>query len=387
MPKVDPETLAIRTRPAAAIRFKRNAIVGLAAAGVGGLTIIAWSALGHHPHIRMAQSDDLSQPAIQRSAALAGLPSTYGAVPKLGPPLPGDLGKPILERQSMTPTTVETEQERAAESARMQQADQARSARESSLLVRAGTSITALASTVPAADANASPSTSSSRSASLDPITDPNAQQQKLEFVDAARADDPVNPHRLTAAPSPYLLSAGSVIAASLITGLRSDLPGMVTAQVTESVYDSPTGRTLLVPQGARLIGKYDSIVAFGQKRALVVWQRLIEPDGTSIELDNMPATDPAGYAGLEDKVDFHTWQLLKGVAISTLLGIGADLQFSGNGGLIEAIRQSGQQNVSRAGDELTAKALDIQPTLTIRPSAPVRLVIDRDLILAPWHI
>ncbi len=194
------------------------------------------------------------------------------------------------------------------------------------------------------------------------------------------------NPYRLTAAPSPYLLSAGSVIAASLITGLRSDLPGIVTAQITENVYDSPTGKILLMPQGARLIGRYDSVVAFGQKRALVVWQRIIQPDGSSIRLDNMPATDPAGYAGLQDKIDFHTWQLLKGVAISTVLGIGSDLAFSGNGGLIEAIRQSGQQNVSRAGDELTAKALDIQPTLTIRPGASVRLIVDRDLILAPWQ-
>ncbi|WP_326521573.1 TrbI/VirB10 family protein [Sphingomonas abietis] len=99
-----------------------------------------------------------------------------------------------------------------------------------------------------------------------------------------------------------------------------------------------------------------------------------------------MPATDPSGYAGLQDKVDFHTWQLLKGVAISTLLGIGSDLQFRGNGGLVEAIRQSATQNVSRAGDALTAKALDIQPTLTIRSGAPVRLVVDKDLILTPWH-
>jgi type IV secretion system protein VirB10 len=381
--KLDPETLAIRARPAAAIRFKRNVIVALAAAGTGGLTIIAWSALGHHPHIRIAQSDDLSQPATQRSTALAELPSTYGAVPKLGPPLPGDLGKPILEHQASTPTAVVTEQERAAEAARMQQADEARSARESGLLVRA-TSSAAASTAAPPADAAASSPAAPTRNASLDPVTDPNAQQHKLNFVGATHADDPINPHSLTAAASPYLLSAGSVIAASLITGLRSDLPGIVSAQVTANVYDSPTGRVLLVPQGARLIGKYDSVVAFGQKRALLVWQRIILPDGSSISLDNMPATDPSGYAGLEDKVDFHTWQLLKGVAISTLLGIGADLQFSGNGGLVEAIRQSGQQSVSRAGDELTAKALDVQPTLTIRPGAPVRLIVDRDLILAP---
>ena len=132
-----------------------------------------------------------------------------------------------------------------------------------------------------------------------------------------------VNPHALVEAPSPYTLMAGSIISASLITGLNSDLPGLVTAQVTENAYDSVTGHILLIPQGSRLIGSYDSVVAFGQKRALLVWQRIILPDGASVRIDNVPATDTAGYAGLSDKVDVHTWQLLKGVALSTLLGCG----------------------------------------------------------------
>jgi type IV secretion system protein VirB10 len=159
----------------------------------------------------------------------------------------------------------------------------------------------------------------------------------------------------------------------------------MVTAQVTERVYDSPTGRILLIPQGARLVGSYDSVVAFGQKRALVVWQRIIMPDGSSLQLDNMPATDPSGYAGLEDKVDFHTWQLIKGVALSTLLGVGAQLQFSGESDLVQAFRESSQQNVSRAGDQLTSRNLQVQPTITIRPGAPVRLVVHKDVVLKPW--
>lgn len=185
---------------------------------------------------------------------------------------------------------------------------------------------------------------------------------------------------------SPNMLSAGSVIAASLITGLRSDLPGLVTAQVTERVFDSATGSILLIPQGARLIGSYDSVVAFGQKRALVVWQRIILPDGSSIRLDNVPATDSSGYAGLADKVDFHTWALLKGVAISTLLGVSANVTFAGESDLVQAIRESTQQNVSRAGDQITSRNLQIRPTITIRPGAPVRLVIHRDLVLAPWR-
>jgi hypothetical protein len=141
----------------------------------------------------------------------------------------------------------------------------------------------------------------------------------------------------------------------------------------------------LLVPQGARLIGKYDSVVAFGQRRALVIWQRLILPDGSSVRLDNMPATDTAGYAGLADRVDFHTWTLLKGVAIATMLGVGSELSISGGSDLVQAIRQSAQMNVARAGDQITQRNLDVQPTVTIRPGAPVRLLVTHDLILAPY--
>jgi type IV secretion system protein VirB10 len=388
-PKVDPETLAIRSRPARAIRFKRGAIVAIVAVGSVSLSTVTWMALRPHGLHHVVQQDDGTQPAGKvGSDALNGLPASYGDVPRLGPPLPGDLGKPILEHQQSTLMADAGDAQRVdtnAAAERERVLAEAKSARESAILVHGGA--TEAAASTPAASATeAATAATDAGKLALDPPADPNGQQRKADFVAAQDKGGDTNPYRLVAAASPYLLSAGSIIAASLITGLRSDLPGLVTAQVTENVYDSPTGQILLVPQGARMIGKYDSVVAFGQKRALVVWQRIIQPDGSSIRLDNMPATDPAGYAGLQDKVDFHTWQLLKGVAISTVLGIGSDLQFSGNGGLIEAIRQSGQQNVSRAGDELTAKALDIQPTLTIRPGAPVRLIVDRDLILAPWH-
>jgi len=388
VPKVDPETLAIRARPRRAIRIKRGAVIALSAIGMAFILLATWAALRHGGSGKGNVSQDRSPPVSNPAGdSLNGLAKTYADVPKLGAPLPGDLGKAMADQQQrtlMTPPSAEQQQAaQAAETARQQQVAEAKAASQSGLLVNAGAASPmaptgAAATPVPTASADKS-------GISLDPAHDPNGQGHKVEFVGALAKDGTANPHKLMAAPSPYLLSAGSMISASLITGLRSDLPGMVTAQVTDDVFDSPTGLILLVPQGARLIGKYDSVVAFGQKRALVVWQRIILPDGSSISLDNMPATDPSGYAGLQDKVDFHTWQLLKGVAISTLLGIGSDLQFSGNGGLVEAIRQSGQQNVSRAGDELTAHALDIQPTLTIRPGAPVRLLVDRDLILAPW--
>jgi type IV secretion system protein TrbI len=128
------------------------------------------------------------------------------------------------------------------------------------------------------------------------------------------------------------------------------------------------------------------SVVAFGQRRALVVWQRIVMPDGSSLAIDNVPGTDPSGYSGLADKVDFHTWQLLKGVALATLLGVGAEASISGESDLVQAIRESTQQNASRAGDQLTSRNLSIQPTITVRPGTPVRLVVHKDLVLAPWR-
>ena len=131
----------------------------------------------------------------------------------------------------------------------------------------------------------------------------------------------------------------------------------------------------------------YDSVVAFGQKRALVVWQRIILPDGSSVRIDNVPATDTSGYAGLSDKVDVHTWQLLKGVALSTLLGVGTEASFgSSESDLVRAIRESAQQSGSRAGDQLVTHNLNIQPTMRVRPGWPLRVIVHKDIVVGrPW--
>ncbi|WP_179506223.1 MULTISPECIES: TrbI/VirB10 family protein [unclassified Sphingomonas] len=386
--KLDPESLALRSRPPRAIRFKRSVIIAIAAVGSISLVTVTWLALKPRLFHGAAGQEELSQPDQHHASdTLNGLPATYGDVPRLGPPLPGDLGKPILDRQQqlaadVNPSDQQRQQAEATEHER--QLAEVKAARESGLLVQNRQSAPAPEATTASISAAESTQPSPSKLA-LDPVTDPNAQGRKEAFVGSLDPRGDINPHVLTPPPSPYILSAGSVIAASLITGLRSDLPGLVTAQVTENTYDSATGRMLLIPQGARLIGSYDSVVAFGQSRALVVWQRIVLPDGSSIRIDNVPATDPSGYAGLSDKVDFHTWSLLKGVAVSTMLGVGANLTFTGESDLVQAIRESTQQNVSRAGDQLTSRNLQIQPTITIRPGAPIRLVVHRDLILAPW--
>jgi len=192
--------------------------------------------------------------------------------------------------------------------------------------------------------------------------------------------------NRLRAPASRWLISAGSTIAASLITGLNSDLPGLVVAQVTEPVFDSTTGRAVLIPQGARLLGKYDSKVAFGQRRALLVWERLVMPDGSSITLDNAPATDGSGYAGLSDGVDFHTSRLLRGIGMSTLLGVGTERTLGDReADLIRALGESIQTNADRAGQKIVERNLDVAPTITVRPGFPVRVLVHKDLVLPPW--
>lgn len=387
LPKVDPETLVLRARPARSIRFKRGAVVAIAALGSAGIIATTWVALRPAALHLAVEPEDRGIAARPPGDTLSTLPATYGDAPRLGPPLPGDLGRPILDHQrTMAADLGAMESQRAAqaEAEGQRRVAELRAARESALLFQSANDAAA-ANQPPATSNVASAPTEASRLA-IDADRDPKAQQRKADFVRATDKTAGVNPHALTPAASPYLLSAGSVIAASLVTGIRSDLPGLVIAQVTQRVFDSATGRIELVPQGARLIGAYDSVVAFGQRRALVVWQRIVLPDGSSLTLDNVPATDPAGYSGLADKVDFHTWALLKGVALSTLLGVGSSLTFTGESDFVQAIRESTLQNVSRAGDQLTSKNLQVQPTIAVRPGTAVRLIVQHDLVLAPWR-
>jgi type IV secretory pathway VirB10-like protein len=165
--------------------------------------------------------------------------------------------------------------------------------------------------------------------------------------------------------------------------------PWRFTAQVTESVYDSSTGRFLLIPQGTRLIGVYDSQVAAGQSRVLLVWTRLIMPNGRSIVLERQPGSDAAGYSGLEDEVDNHWGALLKAALLSTLLGVGSELGSTtgagSNGDVITALRRGSSDSLNQTGQKVVQQNLNIQPTLTVRPGFPVRVIVNRDLVLEPY--
>jgi type IV secretion system protein VirB10 len=393
--KASPDTLVLRASPRRIVRFKRGVMIGGAAAGSLAIAGIAWLALGSHPlHIIKPVDEQTVSDRRRPADVVANLPGDYSKVPPLGPPLPGDLGRPILDRQrelamqagEPLPTVTKTAEEQAVEAERQRLAAQAHQAREAGVMVQATGRGAMVASTaVPGPDLSAPaepPSKDTKDRLALDPERDQNNQQRKLDFVDQSASRGIYNAHKLETPVSPYQVMAGSIIAASLITGLDSELPGMVVAQVTENVFDTVTGRTLLIPQGSRLIGSYDSVVAFGQSRALLVWQRIILHDGSSIQIDNWQATDAAGYAGLADKVDFHTWRLLKGVALSTLLGVGTQLSIGGDGDLVRAIRESTQQSAGQAGQQIVTRQLNVQPTIRVRPGWPLRVIVHRDLIL-----
>jgi len=363
-PKSDPETLVLRSAPRKVVRFKRNLLIGIAGVGAVGIFGTTWFAL-RNTHLTHHQSaDELYNTDHKRLPdTMAGLPSSYDHI-KLGSPLPGDLGKPVVDREralGLNPADTSFKpnpEDDAARAERIRLAAQARQADEAGVFFQTanpGTGIIPASITSSAVPSQATDGTTAPAAGlNIDSTHDPNNQGRKLDLVNGKADKDITNTHALQQPISPYELLAGTVIAASLITGLNSDLPGTVIAQVTEDLPDSVSGTYLLVPAGSKLVGKYDSVVAFGQSRALVVWQRIIMPNGTSVQIDNQLATDASGYAGLEDDVDYHTWSLLKGIAMSTLLGVGTQVTFgSSNSDLVEAIRESTQESTNQAGQQI----------------------------------
>jgi len=217
-----------------------------------------------------------------------------------------------------------------------------------------------------------------------------NGQGEKRQFAANARADDYLG-SPLRDAISPWEVKAGTVIPAALITAINSDLPGEVIAQVTEPVYDHATGRTVLIPQGSRLIGQYDSQVAYGQERALVAWNRLIMPNGRSINIGSMTGADLAGASGLQDRTDDHFWQIAKGIMLSTVFSVGAasaqDAGARSSGGLVINSTASGVSNeAEEVGQRVTDRDLNRQPTITVRAGWPLRVIVNKDMILAPYQ-
>ncbi|GAB4072937.1 TrbI/VirB10 family protein [Ancylobacter sonchi] len=369
--------MRLRPEPPRVTRLSRKVLAGaglVVSLGIGGALIYALQGRD-----KGTGGEELYSTQNRSTAdGLAGLPRDYTG-PILGPPLPGDLGRPILEAQNrgqpvvpptLTATQVDPEQQR-----RLAEQEAARTSR---------VFFQAAQARAPAPSVKSASGFSGPGSAGTSGTSSP--QDRQLAFLNATVDRRVVASDRVMAPASPYVLQAGAVIPAALITGIRSDLPGPITAQVIENVYDSPTGRILLIPQGTRLLGQYDNGVGFGQRRILLVWNRLIFPNGRSIVLERQPGTDAQGYAGLEDAVDMHGWDLAKAVGLSTLLSVSAELAMDDEDELIQALQSGAQDTINDAGQEIIRRQLQVAPTLTIRPGFPVRVMVTRDLMLEPYR-
>ncbi|WP_205602511.1 TrbI/VirB10 family protein [Chelativorans alearense] len=367
--------MRLRAEPPRVTRLSRKMLAGVGAAallGIGGALIYALQTRDMGSGGEELYSTE-NQPTAD---GLSGLPRDYTG-PVLGPALPGDLGRPILDAQDrgqpiappvMTTPAVDPEEQR-----RLAEGEAARVSRVF-FQTAPGTG------TTPGAGASLA---GLGLAGQLDQTA---TQDRHTAFLNGPVDRRTVAADRIMPPASPYVLQAGSVIPAAMITGIQSDLPGQITAQVTENVYDSPTGSLLLIPQGTRIIGQYDAGVTFGQRRVLLVWNRLILPNGRSIVLERQPGADASGYAGLEDGVDYHWWDLMKAAGLSTLLTVGTELATDDEDRLIRAIRDGAQDTINQAGLQIVQRQLQVAPTLTIRPGFPVRVIVTRDLVLEPYR-
>ncbi|WP_241122862.1 TrbI/VirB10 family protein [Achromobacter xylosoxidans] len=397
--KIAPEAVALRAQPRPVTRLNRRTLAILAGTlSVAVLGALMWSL---QPQRRGAgeQTELYNVDRVSKSEGLDALPADYSklppAVPELGPPLPGDLGPAIVKSQQPVTAAYAAPGHDPNDALRKE----AEAAAASSVFFRSGAQAAA-----PVAQSQVAAAPGFAANAAFDPMAagpaskaaqpaDPtavqNRQDQKEDFLKGGSTETR-NSGNLTLPASPYQVMAGTVVAGALVTGIKSDLPGDVIATVTEPVYDTATGRFLLIPQGSRILGKYNSQVSYGQSRVQVVWNRIVLPDTSSLTLDNLAGTDPAGYAGLEDDVDWHWDRVFAGAALTTLLGIGAELAAPENrqdgDRVIIAGRDSAQDSINQVGQEMTRRNLNIQPTLTSRPGLPVRIIVNRDLVLRPYQ-
>ena len=377
--------LRLRSERPPVMRLSRKVLTGLV--GVAAITVSAaliWAL--YQGNRKSSGGPELYNTETKTTPeGLSALPRDYAGtpqnnpppsgIPPLGPPLPGDIGRPMPSPQS-GPGAVDPEQQRVAQ--------EAEAARTSRLFA---TTSTRERPAAPPADQTTATPTGQADIPPIDPESLLNMQDRKAAFLNGPVDRKTVSPDRLENPASRYVVQAGAVIAAALITGIRSDLPGQVTAQVTENIYDSPSGRFLLIPQGAKLVGAYDSQISFGQDRVLLVWTRLIMPNGRSIVLERQPGADTQGFTGLEDEVDQHWGRLAMAAALSTVLSVGAELGATNNdSAVVTALRRGTTDSLNQTGQQVVRRNLNIQPTITIRPGFPVRVIVNRDLVLAPYQ-
>ena len=402
------KALQIRQAPRSVSRINRKVLI--VGAGLGALGLFAATSIALAPPRLNEPGDGGDLPMTispRKPAGLSALPASYDApeIPKLGPPMPGDLGATILEteRRYGLDTGDQTDFEAGFRPNPLSEAERARRLKEAALAEEAARAplFFRLEDRAPIQVKDPAQDMAAALTSDLLALTrtpqpqipaspgkdDLTLQDRKAAFASTSRADNR-NPNRIEDPVSPYQLMAGALIPASLITGIHSDLPGPVIAQVTQNVFDTVRGRHLLIPQGSRLIGRYQSEVSFGQDRALVVWDRILFPDGASITISE-PGSDASGYAGLKDRTDHHWDKVFAAAGLATLLGIGAELGPGEDGDIERAIRRGTTDTINEAGQRAVDRSLGVQPSITVRPGWPVNVIVTRDLVLKPtgdWH-
>ncbi|MDR1510045.1 MAG: TrbI/VirB10 family protein [Synergistaceae bacterium] len=222
---------------------------------------------------------------------------------------------------------------------------------------------------------------------------DPNRQAGKQNFLRGTSGGGSMTPQGYSdSLPEPqrfpYELKTGTVIPGILISGINSDLPGNVLAQVSENVWDTATGKFVLIPKGTRIIGVYDSQVSFGQRRVMLVWNRLIFPNGTTLNIAGSPGVDQAGYSGLSGKVNEHWGTMLKSALLASVFVAGAEIVYdsdSGGNSDNKSPRDVAAENAAGSiidmGTKLMNRAADVQPTITIRPGKKMGIFVQKDVV------
>ena len=220
---------------------------------------------------------------------------------------------------------------------------------------------------------------------------DPAADKDKEAFFNRAEKDASwILPHSRTAG-QPLELKTGTIIPGLMVTGINSDLPGNIIAQVSQNVFDTATGRQLLIPQGAKLFGVYDSRVIYGQERVLVAWNRLVFPDGSAVTLGAMPGSDMAGNAGYTDEVNNHYLRIFGSAILMSMITGGMSysmdsLDNSGGGDddsptLQDEMGSALAAQLGQATLQLLQKNLNLKPTLEIRPGYQFNVIVTKDLV------
>jgi type IV secretion system protein VirB10 len=400
-----PAALKLRGKIRPVARINRKVLFAGVAAGILGLFAAFSVALRPPKALRSeAQDETFSITGLRTPEGLAQLPVSYAdaGVPRLGAPLTGDLGATVVAQERALGLEPEwdvapagdfrpSDLEEAARARRVAEAKLAETAAGAGLFfdLRSGPDKTELGAGKPLGIDHGSELLALAARAYETPTTsmaaiDPNLQDRKTAFAAAKPEGEIYNPHTLEAPASPFQVMAGTLVAAALVTGINSDLPGTVVAQVTQPVFDTVSGRALLIPQGARLIGRYQSEISFGQDRALIAWERIVFPNGASIRIAE-PGTDGSGASGLPGRTDNHWDRVFAAAGLATVLGIGAEIGEAGDSDLERAFRLGFADSVSRSGDRIVARSLSVQPTIRVEPGTPVHVLVTRDLVLTPY--